>query len=324
MVSRAWAVVVTALLLSFPVAGQAAIGAYTQNFENLVQADPNALSSDGWLVFGNVFSSTMTYLYGYGPFPAPNPGAGFCAIDAGQGGTEQGVQQLSVYSDYNNLDHAQGRWIESNVYREQTIAAGDVGSRWKFQFDAKLGNLVSPTQAVAFIKTLNPAAGFAITNFITVDTDVLPTTWSTYSVTIDIAPALVGQLLQIGFSNTTTQYAGSGVFYDNITWQSLGSVDVPPPATTARLELDPPAPNPCAGSSRLDFSLPAAGRADVSIYDVLGRHVVTVARGDLPAGAQAVIWDGRNADGLRAAPGVYRVVLRTESETRTRTLILTR
>jgi hypothetical protein len=324
MVSRMKAVVVTALMLSIPVVGHAAIGAYTQDFETLVQADPSALSNDGWLVFGNVYSPTMTYLYGYGPFPAPNPGAGFCAIDAGQGGTEQGVQQLSVYSDYNNLDHGQGRWIESNVYREQTIGAADVGARWKFQFDAKLGNLVSPTQAVAFIKTLNPAAGYATTNFITIDVDALPTTWATYSITIDIAPDLVGQLVQIGFANTTTQYASSGVFYDNIAWQYVGAVDAPMPFAAARLELDPPAPNPCAGAARMSFSMPFSGRAEMSIYDVLGRRVVTLARGNLPAGAQALIWDGRTADGLRAAPGVYRVVLQTENAMRTHNLILIR
>jgi hypothetical protein len=324
MVPRMKAIVLAALVLSIPVAGHAAIGAYTQNFENLVQADPNALAGDGWLVFGNVFSPSMTYLYGYGPFPAPNPGAGFCAIDAGQGGAEQGVQQLSVYSDYNNLDHAQGRWIESNVYREQTIGAADVGARWKFQFDAKLGNLVSPTQAIAFIKTLDPSAGYATTNFIVVDTDVLPPTWGTYSISIDIAPALVGQLIQIGFANTATQYVSSGVFYDNITWQYEGAVDVPNLGVAAAPRLDPPAPNPSTGIARMGFSIPVAGRVDVSVYDVLGRHVATLARGDLPAGARSLAWDGRTVDGVRAAPGVYRVVLRTEDATRTRNLILVR
>jgi hypothetical protein len=33
---------------------------------------------------------------------------------------------------------------------------------------------------------------------------------------LDIHAGLVGQLLQYGFSNTVTNYQGSGIFYDNI------------------------------------------------------------------------------------------------------------
>ena len=115
-----------ALLVLAPTVSHAALTAYHQDFETLVMADPAALSNDGWLVYGNVFDPTgVNWIYGYGPFPAPNPGAGFCALVTGQGGTEQGTQQLSVYNDYNNIDHAIGRRIESNVYREQTVSAAD-------------------------------------------------------------------------------------------------------------------------------------------------------------------------------------------------------
>lgn len=198
----------------------AALTPYSQNFESLVQADPNALGNDGWKIFANVFSPDhSTYLYGYGVFPAPNPGGGFSAIASGQGGPAQGAQQLSVYSDYNNQSpagHAVGNQIEVNVFQEQTIAVADVGSTWTFTFDAKLGNLVSPTTALAFIKTLDPNQGYLTTNFLTFDTTALPTSWGTYSLQIPITTPLVGQLLQIGFSNTASNNVASGVFYDNI------------------------------------------------------------------------------------------------------------
>jgi len=113
-------------------------------------------------VFGNVFSPDhSSYYYGYGPFPAPNPGGGFSAIVTGEGGGGQGAQQLNIYSDYNNGDHANGNLIEANVYHEQTIGAGDVGKTVVFMFDAKRGNLAPPTTAAAFIKALNPMAGYA-------------------------------------------------------------------------------------------------------------------------------------------------------------------
>jgi hypothetical protein len=196
-----------------------ALQPYSQNFEGLVQSDPDALANDGWLVFGNVFAPDMTYLYGYGPFPAPNGTGAFCDIVTGQGGPEQGSQQLVVYSDYNNGDQATDL-IESNVYQEQTIDAGNVGQRWHFEFQAKLGDIAGTSTALAFIKTLDPNNGYATTNFITADMTSIPTTWSTYVLHIDIDASLEGQLLQIGFANTTTNYQPSGIFYDNVDFYS--------------------------------------------------------------------------------------------------------
>ena len=217
MFSRATSALAAVVLFLAPAVSQADLASYSQNFESLTQSDPAALANDGWLVYGNVFDLAHNYLYGYGSFPAPNGTGAFCAIDAGQGGPAQGVQQLSVYSDYNNSDQAT-RLIEANVYHEQQIGVADVGEVYIFRFDAKRGNLVSPTEALAFIKTLDPNAGYATTNFITYNTTGIPTDWGTYSISITITPGLVGQILQFGFNSTTTNYAGSGVFYDNISF----------------------------------------------------------------------------------------------------------
>jgi hypothetical protein len=225
---RATTFLVAAALCLVPAVSRAALSTYTQDFEGLVQADPAALGNDGWRYFGNVFSPALVYLYGYGPGPAPNGGPGFSAIAAGQGGPAQGAQQLVVYSDYNNGDHANGNLIEANVFQEQAIGAADVGNLWEFRFDAKLGDLLPPTTALAFIKTLDPNAGYALSNFITLDTTALPTTWGTYAISIPIGPGLVGHILQIGFANTTTNYVPSGVLYDNINFTSTG----PTPAET--------------------------------------------------------------------------------------------
>lgn len=207
--------VVVSLACLTPVASLA-LAPYSQDFELLDQGDVNALANDGWLVYGNVFSPEWIYWYGYGPFPAPNDGAAFCAIVIGEGGAGQGTQQLSVFSDYNNPDHGVGAHIESNVYQEQAISADDVGETWIFEFEAKLGNLAGQTTALAFIKTLDPGAGYQMTNFITEDMTQTPATWTSYSLSIVIDATLVGQILQIGFANTATYYEGSGVFYDNI------------------------------------------------------------------------------------------------------------
>lgn len=223
---------VCALLLSGLLASPALadLSFYSQDFEGLNQADPAALGNDGWLGFANVFDSGGGYLYGYGVFPAPNGTPGFSSIAAGEGGVDQGAQQLVTYSDYNNTDHGVGNLIETNVFQEFTIGAADVGSTWTFEFDAKLGDLIAPSTAQAFIKTLDPNNGFALTNFVTMDTHTLPTTWGTYSIQLAIDGSLPGQLFQIGFLTLATNYDASGIVYDNVNF-------TPEPASLALLGL---------------------------------------------------------------------------------------
>ena len=324
MFSRATTVFAAAFLLLGPAVSRADLASYTQNFETLVMSDPGALSSDGWVVYGNVYSPAHMLLYGYGTFPAPNGGSAFSAIVTGEGGTPQGAQQLSIYNDYNNADHANGDLIEANVFREQTIGAADVGNTWTFQFDAKLGNLVSPTTAQAFIKTIDPAQSYAQTNFFPVDMTAIPATWGTYSVAITVDPALVGQIMQVGFNSTATNYVGSGIYYDNLSWTQTGSVGVGGPARQGIADLRPAAPNPFVQSTRLDFSLRQQGMADISVYDVGGRRVATLFHGVAEAGPHAAVWDGRLADGRLAPAGIYRAVLETAAERVSRALVLGR
>jgi hypothetical protein len=210
-------VLVVALIIASTAVIWAAVTPYSQDFEGLVQTDPDALANDGWLVFGNVYDAGGVYQYGYGPFPAPNGGPAFSAIAVGEGGPAQGNQQLSVYSDYNNTAHANADWvIETFIFQEQTIEAGDVGATVVFTFDAKLGNLELGSEAEAFIKTLDPNNGYATTNLITENMTAIPTTWGTYSIELPIDSGLAGQILQFGFATRASNYEGSGVFYDNV------------------------------------------------------------------------------------------------------------
>ncbi|NNF67908.1 MAG: hypothetical protein HKM98_10405, partial [Gammaproteobacteria bacterium] len=196
----------------------ATINPFNDDFEGYLDTNPDALAGSGWLVFANVFDGVSgNYLYGYGPFPAPNDGGGFSGVSVGEGGAEQGAQQLNTFSDYNNsTEHGNGNPVESLVFVEQTITTANVGQTWTFRFDAKLGNLEGATTAEAFLKTLDPNAGFAETNLVTQETTTTPVTWSTYELTLTIDAGLVGQVIQFGFSNTASNFEGSGVFYDNV------------------------------------------------------------------------------------------------------------
>ncbi len=231
--------VAVAATLLFAPASWAALSTYQQNFEALIQASPTALSADGFLVSGVVFDGNTGALppYGnfkffYGNFPAPNGGPSFSSIALGEGGAPQGLNVLNIYSDYNCcVSTAEGHfdttvpndYVQSNVFREQTIGLADIGKTWSFRFDAK-ANAASGcatdavSDCVAFIRTLDPTNGFAQTNFVTFDAQAnLTAVWSTHSISIDLTdPLLNGQVLQFGFQSTSKLFGNTGVFYDNI------------------------------------------------------------------------------------------------------------
>jgi len=212
MKRNASAILAAALICVVAAAGFAQTP-YSQDFEGLAPVD-GSMAADGWLIFGNVFDPAGNYLYGYGVFPAPNNIGNWCDIVSGEGGPNQGAQQLVVYSDYANADHGNGNLIETNLFQEFPIAAGASGT-WTFTYDAKKGNIGGSSTALAFIKTLDPNAGYAMTNFITQDMTDPDVTWQGYSLSIDL-DGLDGQILQIGFSTTSTNYEPTGNFYDNV------------------------------------------------------------------------------------------------------------
>jgi DNA-binding beta-propeller fold protein YncE len=83
----------------------------------------------------------------------------------------------------------------------------------------------------------------------------------------------------------------------------------PPGAAVASalLALDPPAPNPARASVSLAVHLASAGALEVSVFDLSGRRVATLARGDRPAGDVALGWALTDEDGRRVPAGVYLI-----------------
>ncbi len=78
--------------------------------------------------------------------------------------------------------------------------------------------------------------------------------------------------------------------------------------------LGVPQPNPSAGHVRIPFSLAAAGKVRLVVYDLLGRRVQVLHDAHLAGGAHEVAWDGQGADGARVGAGVYLVVLETAAQ----------
>lgn len=65
------------------------------------------------------------------------------------------------------------------------------------------------------------------------------------------------------------------------------------------------APSPFTHATSIALTLPRAAAADLRVYAIDGREVRTLARGPLAAGTHTLAWDGRDADGRTAPPGLY-------------------
>jgi hypothetical protein len=86
---------------------------------------------------------------------------------------------------------------------------------------------------------------------------------------------------------------------------------------TSGVTLSIPYPNPCSGFSSMTVALPSNMTVDMRIYDALGHEVSRIASGMFAAGAHNV---GLGVAGL--PDGVYHCVLRTESGTVARKIVV--
>jgi hypothetical protein len=79
--------------------------------------------------------------------------------------------------------------------------------------------------------------------------------------------------------------------------------------------------NPVRAGASIAF---CRAHASVAVFDVRGRHVVTLAEGAHAAGRNLTTWNGRDAASQPVASGIYFVRVRTEFGARTQKLIYAR
>jgi len=234
-----------AATVAFAPTSSAALATYTQNFEGMTPnqgfSDPDAvppfvndLDADGWQIYGivydaNPYNNPSANITGqYGPFPAANGDPGSIqGVATGQGGPSQGDVVLSKYTDYNNRPAMEDGtlYVSASTYQEQTVGAGDVGSTWRFSYDAKMGNIEADSSAFAYILTQDFVDGGEA--FSSNDTTNLPVEWLRYFVDLNITADMVGDNLTFGFGAVATGTNGSGIFYDNLVFAQVSEVPVP-------------------------------------------------------------------------------------------------
>ena len=83
-------------------------------------------------------------------------------------------------------------------------------------------------------------------------------------------------------------------------------------------------PNPFNPVTTIRFSIPRPGRVKIAVYDVTGRHVVTLVDRFMEAGESAVTWNAKNDGGRPMSSGVYFTRMTVDDHSSVRKLVLLR
>jgi len=96
------------------------------------------------------------------------------------------------------------------------------------------------------------------------------------------------------------------------------------PATPRDFELKQNFPNPFNPATSIAFTIPAAQKVSLKIYDGQSRLVQTLIDAPFAAGRHIVEWNGRNQQNEAAASGVYFYILQSGSFREMKKMILLR
>jgi len=104
---------------------------------------------------------------------------------------------------------------------------------------------------------------------------------------------------------------GEGIYHlaDGPAKISVTAVTDEPRPRPTRAELLAATPNPFNPSTTITFRVQEAGPVKVTVYDLLGRRVRTLADGRFGVGLHRLPWDGQDEAGETVAAGVYCVRL---------------
>ena len=94
-------------------------------------------------------------------------------------------------------------------------------------------------------------------------------------------------------------FAGNRKRYGTVSAKPLAA------ATPQEFCLHPNYPNPFNSVTKIAYDLPQDGFVKLAIYDMRGKEVSTLMKGEQAAGSYNLEWDGRNRNGEVMPSGVY-------------------
>lgn len=83
-------------------------------------------------------------------------------------------------------------------------------------------------------------------------------------------------------------------------------------------------PNPFNPTTTITYDLPEAANVVLKIYNLLGQEVRTLLNTQQQRGVKSVVWDGRNALGVKVSSGIFVYRLQAGALVKTKKMILLR
>ena len=158
------------------------------------------------------------------------------------------------------------------------------------------------------------------------------------SVTVDLGVAYAGQTVKLRFRHAADAGVGgpgwsiAGLTFENVTNQPfLNLVPQVGDCTTLAVGDDTPrdlafalsGPHPVRGSAEFRFALPTDSHVTITLHDLSGRRVATLADGEYGAGRHTATWRSGGEAGLPAA-GVYFARMTAGEKSMTQRVVVVR
>ena len=94
------------------------------------------------------------------------------------------------------------------------------------------------------------------------------------------------------------------------------------PHSPAGLALDPNYPNPFNARTAISYQLPQSARVELIIYNIAGQRLKNLVARKQSAGRYQTVWNGTDDAGKPVGSGVYFYRLSTDTQVRTRRMLL--
>ncbi|MBN1559859.1 T9SS type A sorting domain-containing protein [candidate division KSB1 bacterium] len=149
--------------------------------------------------------------------------------------------------------------------------------------------------------------------------------------TVDVSFSLEGSgelsesAQQAGYDGTTSMWGSdTATPIEDYLLEDLSTVRGEATLPPLHFQLYQNFPNPFNSGTTIEFFLPFSEKVVLTIDDALGRTVCILQNDELPAGAHALKWDGRDQAGRDVASGLYFARLIHGSRTKTIKMVLVR
>ncbi len=127
------------------------------------------------------------------------------------------------------------------------------------------------------------------------------------------------------FAVTCYDSSGNESWYSAQVSATTGDVSgVPKGDRFAEFRITSLKPNPFNSQVVLEYLLPDARRARVTVHDVRGRQIRMLRDGVEPAGLGTSFWDGKDSFGMVCSPGIYYIRIESGKEVATSKVVLIR